>query len=84
MAYGARLESVLGASPRGFESPILRQLTLYTNPGLWPGFVCQQLAFPSALSTSQPARLLSIGYLQSGQSCAAWFSIGKSPVCRDP
>ena len=40
VAYGARLESVLGASPRGFESPILRQLTLYTNPGLWPGFVC--------------------------------------------
>ena len=26
MAYGARLESVLGASPRGFESPILRQV----------------------------------------------------------
>ncbi len=26
MAYGARLESVLGASPRGFESPILRNL----------------------------------------------------------
>ena len=25
MAYGARLESVLGESPRGFESPILRQ-----------------------------------------------------------
>ncbi|MEY3274279.1 MAG: hypothetical protein RLZZ279_411, partial [Actinomycetota bacterium] len=25
MAYGARLESALGASPRGFESPILRQ-----------------------------------------------------------
>ena len=25
MAYGARLESVLGASPQGFESPILRQ-----------------------------------------------------------
>lgn len=27
MAYGARLESVLGASPRGFESPILRHST---------------------------------------------------------
>ena len=27
MAYGARLESVLGESPRGFESPILRQLS---------------------------------------------------------
>ena len=26
MAYGARLESVLGASPRGFESPILRRI----------------------------------------------------------
>lgn len=26
MAYGARLESVLGASPRGFESPILRHI----------------------------------------------------------
>ncbi len=25
MAYGASLESWLGASPRGFESPILRQ-----------------------------------------------------------
>ena len=28
MAYGARLESVLGASPRGFESPILRRFLL--------------------------------------------------------
>ena len=27
MAYGARLESVLGASPRGFESPILRTVS---------------------------------------------------------
>ncbi len=27
VAYGARLESVLGASPRGFESPILRGTT---------------------------------------------------------
>jgi hypothetical protein len=26
VAYGARLESVLGASPRGFESPILRSV----------------------------------------------------------
>ena len=26
MAYGARLESVLGESPRGFESPILRHV----------------------------------------------------------
>ena len=26
VAYGARLESVLGESPRGFESPILRQI----------------------------------------------------------
>ena len=26
MAYGARLESVLGASPHGFESHILRKM----------------------------------------------------------
>ena len=26
VAYGARLESVLGESPRGFESPILRSV----------------------------------------------------------
>ena len=32
MAYGARLESVLGASPRGFESPILRSWILFQIP----------------------------------------------------
>ena len=36
MAYGARLESVLGASPRGFESPILRHRT--PEPAQVPGF----------------------------------------------
>ena len=35
MAYGARLESVLGASPRGFESPILRKIK---NDPLWVFF----------------------------------------------
>ena len=33
VAYGARLESVLGASPRGFESPILRHLMLTRTLG---------------------------------------------------
>ena len=37
MAYGARLESVLGASPRGFESPILRHRT--PEPVEVPGFL---------------------------------------------
>lgn len=36
MVYGARLESVLGASPRGFESPILRHRT--PEPAQVPGF----------------------------------------------
>ena len=35
MAYGARLESVLGASPRGFESPILRSCDPSVLKG-WP------------------------------------------------
>jgi len=30
VAYGARLESVLGESPRGFESPILRHFVSIT------------------------------------------------------
>lgn len=37
MAYGARLESVLGASPRGFESPILRHRI--PGPLQVPGFL---------------------------------------------
>ena len=36
MAYGARLESVLGASPRGFESPILR---FVNNARRMPGVI---------------------------------------------
>ena len=37
VAYGARLESVLGESPQGFESPILRQREygLRKNFSLW-------------------------------------------------
>ena len=36
MAYGARLESVLGESPRGFESPILRHCDGLAQPlNLW-------------------------------------------------
>ena len=40
VAYGARLESVLGASPRGFESPILRQKT-----GLTVGFLSPKYGY---------------------------------------
>ena len=59
VAYGARLESVLGASPRGFESPILRH-----HPGILviPGFFCTLLRGPqqapdrvSSPSTPPPA-----------------------------
>lgn len=39
MAYGARLESVLGESPRGFESPILRQRDERPPPA-WGPFAC--------------------------------------------
>ena len=37
MAYGARLESVLGESPRGFESPILRQCPCHIFGAKCPG-----------------------------------------------
>ena len=42
MAYGARLESVLGESPRGFESPLLRAKI---NPGLIPGFLFARICY---------------------------------------
>ena len=37
VAYGARLESVLGESPRGFESPILRSVMSRTIGDIWVG-----------------------------------------------
>ncbi len=51
MAYGARLESVLGASPRGFESPILRHRT--PGPLQVPGF-----SLPAAPPDLRPPRVL--------------------------
>ena len=46
MAYGARLESVLGASPRGFESPILRPCdpSVFKGSRLTPAFLTPFLA----------------------------------------
>ena len=57
VAYGARLESVLGASPRGFESPILRR----RRAGPWkrpPGTRRLGLLrpFPSATLLRPPLR----------------------------
>ena len=68
MAYGARLESVLGESPRGFESPILRQVTgarcTTTNlPLIWDDQVggirlpAAAPAFMAPFVDSQPARM---------------------------
>ena len=39
VAYGARLESVLGASPQGFESPILRSVMSAISGAICPGGV---------------------------------------------
>ena len=44
MAYGARLESVLGASPRGFESPILRSSAIGSDR-VHPGGADRRLGF---------------------------------------
>ena len=72
MAYGASLESWLGESPRGFESPILRGmrrpplrgffhsrilLELYSNPGfLVPRPVATHRVAPRAPILRQPKR----------------------------
>ena len=43
VAYGARLESVLGASPRGFESPILRRRRAGAPRGSLSMFLCKRV-----------------------------------------
>ena len=53
MAYGARLESVLGESPRGFESPILRHKLI----GLT--WASERARNPQTLGERWPLKLIS-------------------------
>ena len=75
MAYGARLESVLGASPRGFESPILRHRT--PGPLQVPGFLllvacCLLLVVPLVFRAPGPAAVCAGGWRSAiGRSRAA-------------
>ena len=65
VAYGARLESVLGASPRGFESPILRSM----SPGSveTPGFsLCLQRFWAVGIETDI-YRLVRLGAVKRPQ-----------------
>ena len=58
MAYGARLESVLGASPRGFESPILRQFSFSCqfSFSFSRGDACASACPPTTRGAGAPAR----------------------------
>ena len=68
MAYGARLESGLGASPQGFESPILRHCSRLTpsypdfRPGSW--FLGRSVEV-----TSKPVTLTLCGGDHPGEAC---------------
>jgi hypothetical protein len=53
VAYGARLESVLGESPRGFESPILRQ-----RPTNARRFTSRTYLLGAAMTSVLPNRVL--------------------------
>lgn len=72
MAYGARLESVLGASPQGFESLILRQSKKPALSGffLWLDFWCIRTWFagPTLLGLPQQWGLFSAKLLSSEAS----------------
>ena len=73
MAYGARLESVLGASPRGFESPILRRC-LAPEPLIVavPGLSCvNTLCQHRALCGRQPGTRWSPGVFFCGRASTA-------------
>ena len=65
MAYGARLESVLGASPRGFESPILRN---------WARIPCESGLFVVFQRGKNPAHLHGADRrgLKKGNENQAW------------
>ena len=75
MAYGARLESVLGASPRGFESPILRHRT--PGPLQVPGFLLPvaPLVFRAP---SGPAPVCAAGRRPAREPSAPRASLGAS------
>ena len=75
MAYGARLESVLGASPRGFESPILRHRT--PGPLQVPGFLLPvaPLVFRAP---SGPATVCAAGRRPAREPSAPRASLGAS------
>lgn len=79
MAYGARLESVLGASPRGFESPILRS----TSPGSVeiPGFfLCLQRFWARGIETDI-YRLIRLGAVKKSPISSHHFELRLS--CRN-
>ena len=82
MAYGARLESVLGASPRGFESPILRHRT--PEPVEVPGFLLPLaslvlLVVPLVFrAPSGPATVCAAGRRPAREPSASRASLGAS------
>ena len=82
MAYGARLESVLGASPRGFESPILRHRT--PGPIEVPGFLLPLaslvlLVVPLVFrAPSGPATVCAAGRRPAREPSAPRASLGAS------
>ena len=74
MAYGARLESVLGASPRGFESPILRHRT--PGPLQVPGFLL--FGAPLVFRAAGPAAVCAGGRRPAREPSALRASLGAS------
>ena len=62
VAYGARLESVLGSRPRGFESPILRRWSRVSRRSGHPAPSLRlQLRLQLAWSGGRPRAVLAVG-----------------------
>ena len=77
MAYGARLESVLGASPRGFESPILRHQSGTVRFRIF--YALFTLAFPGPHYSPDP-RLLPAHLVQAQLTPSPAFSRRRRPT----
>ena len=72
MAYGARLESVLGASPRGFESPILRDTPRESLRSR--GFSLQTPEYPNISPSASPPAASSFGKVAAASVVVILYS----------
>ena len=83
MAYGARLESVLGESPRGFESPILRAVNWKWVAPMTVVTPRDSQAIRDLVHVVRPARIIEFGSWQGRSALSFLIEASKfNPLSR--